>query len=726
MPKDSIKGIRTIIAGIAIFFVVFVAIRIFFDQSKNITPLLPDSTTIFIGIWVIIILFSLTFLFILIRNIIKLYYEREKEYSGGRFKRRLVFFFIAFSIIPTLLLFLFATELINNSIDKLFNPQIDTIMSRFSGLEESYYQKAQEELVHFSTQMIEDPKGIKAQRMYTEDNHVYLRNYIRREMRSYKLDVVNVYLNRKEILTQFKPDIPLQEYKDLSREDVFAGLSGRDFIRRDSLKNGELIRSGITFDTPQRDKVLVVIGKFFPDVYIKNLRDLIAMVDNYSRLKSIRNPVRTTYILLFLFVTILIIFSASWLGLYLARGITTPIEKVVEAASQIAGGNLDVKIDYSARDEFGVLINEFNHMVADLKENRNKLSKRTMELRQRRSITENILQNITSGVLALDSKGNIIEINPGAERMLSLHKDKVVNSHFSKILSKTLYHDLNSMVDKAFKTKFKLLEKEMHIKRRGKVLNLATKITQIRNPINNKFSGILVVLTDLTELIKAQRLLVWREVAKRIAHEIKNPLTPITISSQRIFKAMELTDDKFRKVVEDSLNIIQQELESIKNLAEEFGNFARLPKMKFTKGDINDILEKLVSVYSSIYNNVEFKANLDVDIPMLVKLDVEQIKRVFVNIIDNAIESIEEKGTIDIVSKYDKGSQFIRVEIADNGPGINDEDKQKLFLPYFSKKSSGTGLGLAICHDIVEEHNGVISAVDNKPKGTRFIIEIPS
>ena len=427
-----------------------------------------------------------------------------------------------------------------------------------------------------------------------------------------------------------------------------------------------------------------------------------------------------------MFVTILIIFSASWLGLYLARGITTPIEKVVEAASEIARGNLDVKIDYSARDEFGVLINEFNHMVADLKENRNKLSKRTMELRQRRSITENILQNITSGVLAMDSKGNLIEINPGTERMLLVNKDKVLNQHYTEVLSKNLYLDLNSLVDKAFNTKFKLLEKEMHIKRRGKILNLAVKITQIRNPINNKFSGILVVLTDLTQLMKAQRLLVWREVAKRIAHEIKNPLTPITISSQRIFRAMELPDDKFRKVVEDSLNIIQQELESIKNLAEEFGNFARLPKMKFAKGDINDLLEKLVSVYSSIYSNVEFKANLAVDIPMLVKLDAEQIKRVFVNIIDNAIESIKEKGTIEMISKYEKGSQFIRVEIADNGPGISDEDKQKLFLPYFSRKSSGTGLGLAICHDIVEEHNGGITAVDNKPKGTRFIIEIPA
>jgi two-component system nitrogen regulation sensor histidine kinase NtrY len=178
--------------------------------------------------------------------------------------------------------------------------------------------------------------------------------------------------------------------------------------------------------------------------------------------------------------------------------------------------------------------------------------------------------------------------------------------------------------------------------------------------------------------------------------------------------------------VEDSLNIILQELDSIKNLAEEFGNFARLPLMKFTRGDINQLLEKLVAVYSSIYSNIQFNVNQDADIPILVKMDVEQMKRIFVNIIDNAIESMGEKGTLEILSTYNKESQFIRIEIADNGPGISDEDKQKIFTPYFSNKSSGTGLGLAIAHNIIDEHNGVISIEDNIPRGARFIIEIPA
>lgn len=723
MYKDHIKGIRLIIAGVAILFVLVVIVRIFFDESKNFTPLFINSTTMIISLWTIIILFSLTFLFILLRNIIKLYYSRSKDEAGGRFKNRLVFFFIAFSIIPTLLLFFFATDLIERGIEKWFNTDIDSIMAKTEELEPSYYERAKEELKHFSKIMATDIREFKK---YTYQNRIFLDNSIKKQMKEYKLDVVNIYRNDKEILTKFNPVIPLQEYKDLPRDIVWRSLGGDDYFPIDSLKKGVLIRSGVRFNTPEGDRILVITGKYYPDRYIKNLKSLSAMVNKYQQLKPIKAPVKTTYFLLFVFITILIIFSASWLGFYLAKGITTPIEKLASAASEITKGNLDVQIDYTAKDEFNSLISEFNKMVVDLKENRDKLSKRTIELKQRRSLTENILNTITSGVIALDSAGDIIDINPEAERMLALKSSSVCNTNFGTALADHQYKDISSIIEKAYKTKFKIIEKELNFKIKGKILNLATKITHIRNPVNKKFSGLLVVLTDLTALMKAQRLLVWREVAKRIAHEIKNPLTPIQISSQRILKALELPDSKFRKIVEDSLNIILQELESIKNLAEEFSQYARLPEVKFTTGDINQVLEKLVSVYSSIYNNIEFKVNLDVEIPALVKMDTEQIKRIFVNLIDNGIEAMNKKGTLEISSKYIAGSQFIRIEIADTGPGISDEDKEKLFIPYFSNKSGGTGLGLAIAHNIIEEHNGLISVVDNNPRGAKFVIEIPA
>jgi two-component system nitrogen regulation sensor histidine kinase NtrY len=723
MFKEHIKGIRLIIAGIAILFVLIVLVRIFFDESKHFSPLFINSTAVIISLWTIIILFSLTFLFILLRNIIKLYYGRSKDESGGQFKNRLVFFFIAFSIIPTLLLFFFATDLIERGIEKWFSMDIDGIMAKIEELEPGYYQRAKDELKHFSKIMAADIKEFKK---YTYENRIFLDNSIKKKMKEYKLDVVNIYRNDKEILTKFNPIIPLQEYKDLPRDIVFRSLGGDNYFPIDSLKNGVLIRNGMRFNTVEGDRILVITGKYYPDKYIKDLKSLSLMVQNYNQLKPIRTPVKTTYFLLFLFITILIIFSASWLGFYLAKGITTPIEKLASAASEITKGNLDVRIDYAAKNEFSSLINEFNKMVADLKENRDKLQKRTIELKQRRSLTENILNNITSGVIALNSQGEIIDINPEAERMLSVNARQVTNKPILDVLSENHYREISQLIEKAYKTKFKIMEKELNFKIKGKILNLATKVTHIKNPVNNKFSGLLVVLTDLTALMKAQRMLVWREVAKRIAHEIKNPLTPIQISSQRILKALELPDNQFRKIVEDSLNIILQETESITNLAKEFSLYARLPEVNFTKGDINQILENLISVYSSIYTTIEFKANLDVEIPALVKMDTEQMKRIFVNLIDNAVDAMNKKGVVEISSKYVKGTQFIKVEIGDNGPGISDEDKEKLFTPYFSRKTGGTGLGLAIAHAIIEEHNGQISVRDNTPQGTRFIIEIPA
>ena len=723
MKNKNIKGVRLIVAATVLLFIVFVILRIYFEESKNFSPLALKSNTVIFGLWIIIILFGVTFLFILARNILKMYLEKNQGGAGHRFKNRLVFFFIAFSIVPTLLLFFFATDVISQSIEQWFKTPIENIMKNVEEVNSNYYGKINEDIEHYSGLIA---SMIQQKRMYTEDNRTFLQNKLKEKMLEYKLDVINIYRNRNEVFAIFNPRIPMQEYKNLPLNVVYRGLGGAGFTTIDALKTGELIRNGVAFDIEQGDKMLIITGKYFPESYTRSLNALKGMVNKHNQMRVLRDPIKNTYILLFLFITILIIFSASWLGFYLAKGITVPIEKLVAATSEIAKGNLDVRIDYAAKDEFNTLINEFNRMASDLKENSDKLTRRTIQLRHRRSFIETILKNITSGVMALNSRGEIIAINPEAARMLSLEVETAMRKNFITVISETIYPDIRELIQKAFETRFKQIEKEIDVKLQGKYINMAVKVTQLRNPINSHFAGLLVVLTDLTELIKAQRMLVWREVAKRIAHEIKNPLTPIQISSQRILRSLDQPPEKFRTIVEDSLNIILQELDSIKNLAEEFANFARLPEIKFTQGDVNEILEKLVSVYTSVYQNVQFKVKLDVDLPPLVKLDVEQIKRVFINIMDNALQVMGNQGEIEIVTRYNTESKFITVEIADSGPGISDEDKQKVFQPYFSKKSSGTGLGMAIAYNVVEEHNGMISISDNQPHGARFVIELPA
>lgn len=722
MEESGHRGVKLVAVGSIIFLIVFVLFRLFYTDSQSDPQIAVSSKAVIFTLWGVIILFALTFLFILVRNIVKLFFDKKSHQTGARFKNRLIFFFIAFTVVPSFFLYFLATELNDKGIEKLFSSDIDSIMSRMKGLEQSYYAKTQDDLKHISAQIA---NKYKDKRMHTPENRQFLINTVTSDMSMFALDVVNIFVGDKEIVTQISSEIPLSSYRDLTQDFLYQGLSGSDNLSLDNLPSGQLIRCGVVYTTRDDQRVLVITGKFYPDRYIKDLRMVSTQVNQYEQLKTIKDPVKTSYTLFFLFIVILIVFSASWMGFYLARGITGPIAKLVDAASEITKGNLNVKIEHKGRDEFSTLIEEFNRMAVDLRDNRDKLNRRTVELRQRRSITENILKNITSGVVALNSRGELVDLNPEAERMLGIKSERVLRHHFSTVFSEEPYRDIHGLIEKAFKAKFKLIEREIDIKLKGKIMNLAAKITQNRNPINNKFSGLLVVLTDLSDLIRAQRTLVWREVAKRIAHEIKNPLTPIQISSQRILKALEQPEEVFRKITEDSLNVILEEIDSIKNLADEFANFARLPELKFSAADLNGIVEKLVSVYSSIYQDVEIKVDLDLDMPMMIRMDSDQIKRILVNIIDNGIEAMNKKGVIELQTRYNRESQFASIEIADHGPGISDEDKQKLFLPYFSTKNTGTGLGLAIAHNIIEEHNGQIKLVDNEPSGARFIIEIP-
>jgi two-component system nitrogen regulation sensor histidine kinase NtrY len=726
-PKPHVPKFRFVAAGIVIFFILFVIVKLFVEESYSVSPMLIKKPTIFFALWIVIILFTLTFLFVLIRNIIKLYYRDEESRAGRKIKSRLIFFFIAFSIIPTMLLFIFATDLIDKGINRWFSADIDSIMVKSKNLKTLYYEKIGEDIKHYANRITFDKEGIKEKAMYRLENFEYLTNHLKKSMRKFRLDVVSVYNERNELQTLFNPSLPRHEYNDLSRDIVYKGLSGSEFvIPPDSMTEGELIRAAVIFDSPKSERIMVVVGRYYPDRYIKNLKEIDEMVSRYNNLKLIRKPVKTTYILLFVFITILIIFSGSWIGLYLARGITRPISMLHAASDEIIKGNLDIEIHYKSKNELGSLIQKFNAMAKDLKENREKLKRSTDELRERRTLTETILNNITTGVIALDHDGRIIDVNPEAERMLSINKEHKLGNDYKSLALGDSTEALKNLIKKAFDTKFRQIEKELDIKMKGNIINLAVRITHIRDPLSNKFTGLIVVLTNLTELIRAQKMLVWKEVAKRIAHEIKNPLTPIQISSQRIMKGFDKPDQQFKKIVEDSLNIINAELVSIKELADEFSNFARLPKMKFTKGDINHLLEKIISVYSSIYESIEFEVNFEADIPILIKMDNEQLKRVFVNIIDNSIKAMEETGKIKIITRYMKETEFVRIEIADNGPGIPDDERGKIFVPYFSKSISGTGLGLAISHSIIEEHNGQISCINNQPSGVRFIIEIPA
>jgi two-component system nitrogen regulation sensor histidine kinase NtrY len=400
-------------------------------------------------------------------------------------------------------------------------------------------------------------------------------------------------------------------------------------------------------------------------------------------------------------------------------GITVPIRSLAEATNEIAHGNLNYRIDLHREDEIGLLINSFNKMVGELKEGKFSLEKAYVESDRRRLSMEAILENIATGVIFLDRSGRIATLNSAACSMLNLKRDEIIGKSHKELLGKIKSEDLDAMIKKLEEKDFKFTEGEVQAYVDGRPVNIRVYITVLKDSKNN-FIGVLVVFDDLTEIITAQRALAWQEVAKRIAHEIKNPLTPIKLSSERVLKKWNEKAVDFEEVLKRSMKTVVKEVDSLRNLVDEFSRLGKMPEIERKSMDINAIVEEVLELYKDV-REVKFFTSLQ-DTPKLAA-DREQIKRALINLIDNAIQAKTEK--IWLHTSFDPFLEIIRVEIADEGFGIRDDEKEKLFVPYFSTKKDGTGLGLAIVNAIISKHRGYIRVKNNEPKGTRFIVELP-
>jgi two-component system nitrogen regulation sensor histidine kinase NtrY len=415
------------------------------------------------------------------------------------------------------------------------------------------------------------------------------------------------------------------------------------------------------------------------------------------------------------------VFMALWIALRISRGILDPIQALAQATREVARGNLDMSVDISRDDEIGILVSSFNTMVRELKENKESLQYAYSEADRRRLIIEKILENVNSGVISLDAEGNILTVNNAACRILNITPEEVTNKNYSNLLTILNSDELKETVRGIVIKDFKVVEKEVRIQVGERRILLRIFITSLQYAEN--FMGTLVVFDDLTEIARAQKTLAWQEVARRIAHEIKNPLTPIKLSTEHMIKKWLNRDEDFGKVFDRSTRTIIKEVESLKRLVDEFSRFGKMPEIKKAPVLLFPIIESAVNLYKD-YKGLKIHVSAKGD-AVPVELDEEQFKRVLINIVDNAIQAMQNQGRIDIMVQYDVLSNRVYVDIADNGPGIREEDREKLFLPYFSTRRDGTGLGLAIASRVVTEHRGYIRVMDNRPSGTIFRIELP-
>jgi two-component system nitrogen regulation sensor histidine kinase NtrY len=422
--------------------------------------------------------------------------------------------------------------------------------------------------------------------------------------------------------------------------------------------------------------------------------------------------------------------SAVWLGFYMAREITTPIRQLAEGALKVAGGDYDIKIQQEGRDEIGFLVQSFNKMTQDLQHSQAQLAAAYRQLSNSHALIsaqkrdmEILLRNVAAGVIGIDQEGKIITINDSAAQLLGVDRDEVLGQDARILVPPGEFDRLAEVVQEARQAPRGTVEKHLHLILKDRPVYLLLKPTVLKDDTGRDL-GMVIVFEDLTDLERAQRLAAWREVARHIAHEVKNPLTPIKLAAQRLRRRYlgRVGDDG--QVFDESTQIIISQVDELKNLVNEFSHFARLPHLSLASQDLNLLVQEVLLLYQEAQPRINLEFHPDPELPPLL-IDREQVKRMLLNLLDNALGSISGTGTITIAIKGDAVQGMVELVVSDTGVGIADRDKRRIFEPYFSTKRGGTGLGLAIVNSIVAEHQGHIRVEDNQPQGARFIIEIP-
>ncbi len=623
----------------------------------------------------------LTLMFFVAKALTRLYLERKRKVLGSRFKTKIVVIFVILTSIPSVLLFLGASGLVTNYIDRWFTPQfrqpIESTMSIAKAIYDTERKKTLE-AAHSVVSRDSLPAGYKVSRYH-------------------KI-----------------PDNPSDLIKD-----AFEGTEGTEVI---SGKDGDTVRAAVP-EAPSSGRTgVVVVESYIPKEITGNVEKIKTAYEDYMKLEALKHPLKLNYLIFLGFFTLIVIFTAVWASLRIARGISEPIQKLAEATGEVASGNLNVDIGLRRDDEIGLLIDSFNHMVKELKESRATIDAAYAESDRRRLSMENIIENIQNGVICLDADGTVSTINSAACAILNVSSRDVMGKNYSEILSAIKSDSLQQMIHGIKLKTLGTVEKEVSATIRGKRTLLRVSIMGLRDNVAN-YLGLLVVFEDLTNVIKAQKALAWQEVARRIAHEVKNPLTPIKLSTERMLKKWEQKDKDFAQVFEGSMKTIIREVDSLRRLVDEFSRFEKMPSISKSPVSLAGIIGEVVNLYRD-YKGYSVKVSLPEGMPF-IDMDGEQFKRVLINLFENAIQAMGGGGAIEVKAHADIAANRVFVDIADDGPGIRDEDKEKLFLPYFSTKKEGTGLGLAIASRIVREHMGHLRVRDNVPRGTVFTIELP-
>ena len=725
-PHNSNRQQAIILLAIAVFLLLVLLVSQTAFDLKFLQPGNNQDIVVLAALSALIFLLFVALSFVLARNLLKLFAERRLGVLGSKFRTRMVAGALLLSFVPVMVMYWFSYGLMNRSIDKWFSTPVEEVRSdthAMASLLANYAaQNARSEAVAIAA-------SPDTERSFSGHGFSSVVDEFQRHETTLQGGfAVAVQAGNAEASFKapapwavLKPELPLAD-AEADRPAHFT-WEQTDY----SLGSAPVGKDGM---------ILVAIP--LPPEFSQTVKQVEASQQRYYDLAHERRLVRRTYMGLLLLLTMMVLFVSTWLALFLSKLVTRPLAALAEATQEISRGRLDYRVDVSAADEIGDLVRSFNQMAEELETTRRQIeaSSRDLgtvnaELDQRRRQMETILESIPTGVLSLDAARRVTHANQALLRMFhpDLSRDTapqiLLGAPVADVFPPEVLQDFEALLRSADRMGMTTSQLEMSLQRTA--LNVAVTVAPLQH--QGKRSGYVMVFEDLSDLLKAQKQAAWREVARRVAHEIKNPLTPIALSADRIQRHLEratASDPASLDVIRTCAETIAGAVETVRRLVDEFATLARFPASHPQPSDINEIIESALGMFNGRLDGIGLHKSLAPDLPRIMA-DPEAIRRAVANLVDNAAEALQDSlvREIEISTSLVASRDAVEIAIADTGHGVTQELKEKLFLPYFSTKSRGTGLGLAIVSRVIEDHRGSIRVEENQPVGARFIVELP-
>lgn len=719
MKKRRRELITIFVIALAVFGLTWFEIRLFSISQK-----LPFVHSIFFfGLVNFNLILLLLLLFMIFRNLVKVFVERRGKIFGSSLKAKLVAAFVSFSTVPTVLLLFISVFYINSSFEKWFSIKMAGVLKSSLEVTNAYYFNAKKKNYHFAHQI-----ALEVRRM---DNSKEIQEKLKYLRHLYSLDAVEYYpsmFGKRQVVYSEDESIPV--VPPVAMEFLQKGIKqSSDSSTIHQFGEGNLVRVIVPVKEGEA-KGAIVVSSFVPLSLISKINDITAAYDEFRDLNPLEYPIKSIYVTILILMTLVILLAATWFGFHLAKQLAVPLVQLGRATRRVAGGDYAPVEVQSGSEEISFLVESFNQMTMNLEKSEKEVLAANFHMKQSLAdvnkysrYVEVVLANVSAGVISVDQVGKVTTINRRAGDLLKIDPTKYIGRPVRELLTLDYFRMFAEMLKTMVYHRVESIQREIKITIEGEAIPFLMTLSILKDDQGVEL-GKIVVFDDLTPIVNAQRAVAWTEVARRIAHEIKNPLTPIKLSAERLQRKFgtQIQDEAFKECT----TMIVKQTEDLKNLVNEFSQFARMPQSKPVSGDIHQVIEESLTLFRIAHPQVEFIFKKDAAVPVF-KFDPDQMRRVFTNLIDNAVAAVGKstEKQIQVSTQFDSDLKILRLVVQDSGEGIPKNQRSRVFEPYFSTKEGGTGLGLSIVKRIIEDHNGFIRALGAEPHGTSMMIELP-